>query len=1739
MNPISLVSPSGRYAAMRWLAELRQKKQAVVALEVLKKNGKSLPIELRASHVSGTLYFGLIRDLSEERKTFHLLQRKEEEYKAVIEGAATAIIVMFENDILFVNGRFIRLLHYQQLDDVIGKNINQFLTAESIRKYQRAIRRQESESIPQSTETDCVTKEGTTVICRTSITRVLFHGKRCLQFSFFDITEDKNLIEKLSTSHHRYQQIVETSEQPVTIIREGICIVANKAFLDLFEFQSADTIIGKEVTAIVDDSQKETFRDTLQKLSSSKGKQTVFSFSLTRHDGKKLLCDVTLVPFPDGTRNELLAYYWDKTQFETNRVDLLQKSEEINLLKTIIPSLLSSMDIQKLLHGILHKILDILLWEMGAMYSIEENTGKLQLSYQRNISREMIQKLSSLDIGEGIGGFPSKTLLPHRFSTDKYPSYLPFKSLFTRSGIKSLCIVPFVSKEKMVGMMLLCAREGSEHAKYSDDLLSTIGSIVGNAIVSTNIYRTVKESEERKHELIESSPDTLYISTPTGSFLQINSQIEALTGYTRKEFYRIKDLWLKLLHPEDKKIYFERITKLNELEKQMSVEYRILPKGKAVYRWVRDTISVVKNAEGIVTYILGSITDITDQKQFIDNLVTQNLLQETVISSITYGVIVFDKSLKCLRLNKALENLCGKVENEVCGRHALEILSRYTEVNLESSLNKALCGEIAHTDDILWNTGLNAPKVYVRGTFSPMRDRTGEIQGVVGTITDISQRKNYEDEIRESEHVLSNVIDTMGDILILTNLEGKVIQVNRAFLNTLGYNRSETNGCEFPYPWLVEEEMGRFVLWIANLREHNWLHDFDMTLRTKEGELIAVSLSTTLLRNHMGDPIAMLNIARNITERKKLMKDLENRNNQIEMINRIITKANQTSNFREIFSTVAKEIKTLIPCDDINIGLLSHDGKELNIYATTGRKTLEEGKVFRIGETLSQYAINEHKPIIVVDFTSDERYQSLAAFKEGIRSQLSFPLSLKGRIFGTLNLGSKEPYTFTEEHAITLQPIAQQVGAIIDRVLLFNQVSEDSAYIHNLLDSIDSIVYTVDTQLRIQEVNKAWYEFMKEFGIVGVKDYHDKELFEVLPSESLKIMFQNVIDSILNGSVRIFSQEFIHHSEKGDRFYNLTINPMVIERKITGLVFTHTDITALKKSEAELKKSNEQLLALHAISTVISSSLEIQKMLSDAIPLLKKNINATSVILYLLEPQSNDLTLAYQVGFESTEFATIFRLKQSSSATGEVITTRQSLYIQEKAYLDERIIPENREILKRLNLEAMAFIPLLSKDRVYGALDIFYNRAHIFSEQEQQILMLVGNQLGAAIENSQLYAELRSQVERLTVLYEISQQLTSTLNINQIFEVVYKYINQVVPFQMFKIDLYEEKTRIKTPVLHVEKMNGEEVFITTLAQPTLLTQGTTQEFVVNSKRTYQSPDRRIIYIPMLSKEVILGIMSIEADAETIYTETHLRLLESIGNLTAIALEKGKLYEETLQKSLEIQRRNKELDDFTYVVSHDLKEPLISVEGFSRILQLDYQEIIQAEGKEYLDSIVGATTRMKGLIDDLLLLSRISRPSESFKAFPAKNILDEVKTDIEFTIKQKGVEFIIPENLPIVFGNETQLKIVFRNLIGNAIKFNSNPKPKVEVGFQNTENNYYLFFIQDNGIGIDKEFHEKIFIIFQRLHRREEYEGSGAGLAIVKKIIEIHQGKIWVESELGKGSTFFFTIPKPLSKETEG
>ncbi len=227
-----------------------------------------------------------------------------------------------------------------------------------------------------------------------------------------------------------------------------------------------------------------------------------------------------------------------------------------------------------------------------------------------------------------------------------------------------------------------------------------------------------------------------------------------------------------------------------------------------------------------------------------------------------------------------------------------------------------------------------------------------------------------------------------------------------------------------------------------------------------------------------------------------------------------------------------------------------------------------------------------------------------------------------------------------------------------------------------------------------------------------------------------------------------------------------------------------------------------------------------------------------------------------------------------------------------------------------------------------------------------------------------------------------------------------------------------------------------------------------------------------------------------------------------------------------QKAMELERSNSELEQFAYVASHDLQEPLRTISSYVQLLSSRYKDKLDDEANEFIDFAVEGSKRMKQLITSLLEYSRVNK-SQVFEHINLIELLENVKEDMNEQIQESGaiIKYDVP---PEIYGDEILLSQLFQNLLVNAIKFRSDKKPEIEiVGKKDT--GFCLFSIKDNGIGISPEYFGKIFVIFQRLHKRESYSGSGIGLSICKKIVERHGGKIWVESEPGKGSIFYFTI----------
>jgi light-regulated signal transduction histidine kinase (bacteriophytochrome) len=276
----------------------------------------------------------------------------------------------------------------------------------------------------------------------------------------------------------------------------------------------------------------------------------------------------------------------------------------------------------------------------------------------------------------------------------------------------------------------------------------------------------------------------------------------------------------------------------------------------------------------------------------------------------------------------------------------------------------------------------------------------------------------------------------------------------------------------------------------------------------------------------------------------------------------------------------------------------------------------------------------------------------------------------------------------------------------------------------------------------------------------------------------------------------------------------------------------------------------------------------------------------------------------------------------------------------------------------------------------------------------------------------------------------------------------------------------------------------------------------------------------------------MDLSGLRSDGTEFPVEIGLSFIDTISGRFAMAF----VNDITTRKNAEqiIKDRNKELESFVYSVSHDLRNPLRTIAGFTEILFEDYSEKLDFTGRDYLSRISASTKKMDRLIDDLLSLSRISRQEMIKSEVDLSKIASTIFSDLRQTQPNREVEFSIKAQIKAL-ADSRLMEVALTNLLGNAWKFTTKTDhPKIEFGsFQRDLETVY--FVKDNGAGFDPQYSEKLFRPFQRLHTEEEFKGTGIGLAIVERVITRHGGRIWAESEKNKGASFFFTLPnkKPV------
>ncbi len=398
--------------------------------------------------------------------------------------------------------------------------------------------------------------------------------------------------------------------------------------------------------------------------------------------------------------------------------------------------------------------------------------------------------------------------------------------------------------------------------------------------------------------------------------------------------------------------------------------------------------------------------------------------------------------------------------------------------------------------------------------------------------------------------------------------------------------------------------------------------------------------------------------------------------------------------------------------------------------------------------------------------------------------------------------------------------------------------------------------------------------------------------------------------------------------------------------------------------------------------------------------------------------------------------------------------------------------------------------------------------------------------------------EARILARENEILGEIGRIITSSLDISEVYSGFASQVRRLIEFDRLSISLVnlDNNTFTNAYVLG-EDVEGRQV------GDVISLEGTATSEAVRSRRSMiiqgdpiylkkRYPNLlsfpSIVLSPLIYRRQLFGVLNARSSRLNAYTESDAEILSRVASQITPAIANSLLYADIVRTQDDLARSNSDLEQFAYAASHDLQEPLRTITSYLGLVKNRYAGDLDATAQEFIEYAVDGSERMRTLINDLLEYSRVNVQEKPLESVSCDDALNGAVRSLNQAIERNGA-VVRTSPLPAVIGDESQLYRLFQNLISNALKFRGDESPDIRVWAELQEGEW-IFAVQDNGIGIAPEYQEKVFAMFSRLHSRAQYEGTGIGLALCSKIAQRHGGRIWVESDVGKGATFRFNIP---------
>ncbi len=595
-------------------------------------------------------------------------------------------------------------------------------------------------------------------------------------------------------------------------------------------------------------------------------------------------------------------------------------------------------------------------------------------------------------------------------------------------------------------------------------------------------------------------------------------------------------------------------------------------------------------------------------------------------------------------------------------------------------------------------------------------------------------------------------------------------------------------------------------------------------------------------------------------------------------------------------------------------------------------------------------------------------------------------------------------------------------------------------------------------------------------------------------------------------------------------------------------------------TEAELLARENELVA--EIGRIITSSLEIDDVYEGFAQQVRQLLPFDRIAISIMDFETDSFLNEYVLGVFAAGRERGSRVPIEGTMVSEAVKRRDGVILQGDLTELSRSYPQ----MVRSGLKSVLAAPILFKNEVLGVLHLRSLEANKYVDHHRDLVRKVADQIAPAIANSQLYAQhmaAEAEAKRLArqnaVIAKIGRVISSSLDIEDVYALFADEALQLIPFDRISINLIRaEEGEFTTSYVAGATVQGREVGDTNRISGTLteavtrrrrakvFNPGSAEEMLAlypGLSPEHDSGLRSFLSVPLMYNDRVIGALNFRSFDWRAYSSHDVEVAELIAAQVAGAIANSLLHAETVEadkllqrQAEELARSNADLEQFAYIASHDLQEPLRVIAGYINLIEERYGDNLGSEAREFLGIATDASHRMRTLISGLLDYSRLESQGSRFGGVDCNASLANALADLEVSIRETRAD-VSSETLPRIYGDAVQISQLMENLIANAIKFRQDDAaPKIRVSCQRNDDMWRIS-VSDNGVGIRSRYQDRIFGMFKRAHKRSKYTGTGIGLAICSKIVERHGGTIWVESEVGEGSTFHFTLP--ISEEVSG